>query len=61
MWGPEVVSTHLQRLGFGLADNPDEPLETGLSFKGFWMTMRQNRELQMTLPGLICLVFPSFG
>ena len=52
---PEVISTHLHRLGFELAEAPQEPPETGLSFSGFWETLRNSQELRMTLPGLMLL------
>ncbi len=52
---PEVISSHLHRLGFELAEPSQEPPETSLSFKGFWETLRNSQELRMTLPGLILL------
>ncbi len=52
---PEVISTHLHRLGFELAEAPQESPETGLSFSGFWETLRNSQELRMILPGLMLL------
>ena len=52
---PEVISSHLHRLGFELAEPLQEPPETSLSFKGFWETLRNSQEFRMTLPGLILL------
>ena len=52
---PEVVSTHLQRLGFDLADEAEEPLEDGLTFRGFWNTLRHRQDLHRTLPGMVLL------
>jgi Cd2+/Zn2+-exporting ATPase len=51
----DVISSHLHRLGFELAEAPQEPPETGLSFRGFWETLRNSQELRMTLPGLMLL------
>ena len=51
----DVISSHLHRLGFELAEAPQEPPETGLSFSGFWETLRNSQELRMTLPGLMLL------
>ena len=35
---PDVISAHLHRLGFELAEPSQEPPETSLSFTGFWET-----------------------